>query len=154
MEKKLTIQITDEAATIKLGQTLAAFALPGDVFALYGTLGMGKSVLSRAFIQSLCGPIEVPSPTFTLLQTYESDKFDIYHFDLYRLKKADEIFEIGFEEALYAGVSLIEWPERMGGYLPHDIFKLEIKPQGEGRVITIEATSPSRCQRLEELIYA
>ena len=84
-----------EADTAALGELLAARAQPGDVFALYGTLGMGKSVLARAFIQKLCGGQEVPSPTFTLVQTYEAPEFDIYHFDLYRLKSPEEIFEIG-----------------------------------------------------------
>ena len=140
-----------EADTAALGELLAARAQPGDVFALYGTLGMGKSVLARAFIQKLCGGQEVPSPTFTLVQTYEAPEFDIYHFDLYRLKSAEEIFEIGVEEALYGNVCLIEWPEKMGGYLPRDIFRIVIEPEGQGRRITVSAASPTRIARLKEL---
>ena len=135
-----------EADTAALGELLAARAQPGDVFALYGTLGMGKSVLARAFIQKLCG-----GQTFTLVQTYEAPEFDIYHFDLYRLKSAEEIFEIGVEEALYGNVCLIEWPEKMGGYLPRDIFRIVIEPEGQGRRITVSAASPTRIARLKEL---
>ena len=142
---------TAEADTIKLGQKLAHIAQKGDTFALFGTLGMGKSVLARAFIQELTGAREVPSPTFTLLQSYETPDFEIYHFDLYRLKSPEEIFEIGVEEALYDGVCLIEWPEQMGGYLPRDIFRVEFQPQGQGRQITIRAVSPQKQQRLKQL---
>ena len=121
-----------EKDTINLGQRLAVFAQKGDVFALYGTLGMGKTVLARAFIQKLCDAPEVPSPTFTLLQMYNSSNFPIYHFDLYRLKSPEEIFEIGMEEAIYDGVSLIEWPEKMGAYLPKKAFKINILHNSEG----------------------
>lgn len=73
---------------------------------------MGKSVLCRAFIRSLADAGEVPSPTFTLVQSYPAEEFEIYHFDLYRLKSPEEIFELGMEEALCEGVCLIEWPEK------------------------------------------
>lgn len=139
-----------ETDTILLGQKLADFAQKGDVFALFGTLGMGKTVLSRAFIQKLCNAPEVPSPTFTLLQMYNSQNFPIYHFDLYRLKSPEEIFEIGMEEAIYDGVSLIEWPEKMGGYLPKKAFKINILPYENGRKITIENENLSQKQRLEQ----
>lgn len=127
-----------EADTVAFGRRLARWAQTGDVFALFGTLGMGKSVLARAFIQELTGAVEVPSPTFTLVQSYEAPDFDIYHFDLYRLKSPEEIFEIGVEEALYNGVSLIEWPEKMGGYLPRKAFRITLANQESGRRLTIE----------------
>lgn len=126
-----------EKDTEELGRRLAASARKGDCFALYGTLGMGKSVLCRAFIRSLTGAGEVPSPTFTLVQTYPAKDFDIYHFDLYRLKSPEEIFELGMEEALYTGVTLIEWPEKMGGYLPRKAIRIEIAPAMSGRRITV-----------------
>ena len=151
MKKTLEVYLPTEEATKLLGQNLARIARTGDVFALFGTLGMGKSVLARAFVQKLCGQGEVPSPTFTLLQTYEAPSFDIYHFDLYRLKSPEDIFEIGMEEALYSGVSLIEWPEKMGGYLPRDIFKLEISNYENGRKVTIETTSEEKYLRLSSL---
>lgn len=150
-ENKLTYFAPDEASTIRLGQILAHFAQKGDAFALFGTLGMGKSVLARAFVQELTQAEEVPSPTFTLVQNYEAPDFEIYHFDLYRLKSPEEIFEIGVEEALYDGVCLIEWPERMGGYLPATAFRVEIKAQGEGREIDIICNSQQKQPRLQEL---
>lgn len=149
MQKSFTS--VSEKQTEELGRKLALMAKKGDVFALYGTLGMGKSVLARAFIQSLTDAKEVPSPTFTLVQEYSSKDFDIYHFDLYRLKSADEVFELGFEEAVYGGVSLIEWPEKAGNWLPKNIFKIEIVPQSDGRLITITATSEEKSARLEQL---
>ena len=140
-----------ESDTIALGKKLARIAKRGDTFAWFGTLGMGKSVLARAFIQELSGATEVPSPTFTLLQSYEGPDFEIYHFDLYRLKSPEEIFEIGMEDALYDGACLIEWPERMGGYLPRDMFRVEFEPEGEGRKISISTTSEEKRQRLAQL---
>lgn len=148
---EITFLSMAEADTVAFGKALAAIAEPGDVFALFGTLGMGKSVLSRAFIQELTATKEVPSPTFTLLQTYEAPGFEICHFDLYRLKSPEEIFEIGMEDALYSCVSLIEWPEQMGGYLPRDIFKVVFTPADSGRKITITANSPARIQKLARL---
>lgn len=151
MTETLEFNLPTEQDTIAIGKKLAHLARKGDVFALYGTLGMGKSVLARAFVQELCGNGEVPSPTFTLLQTYEAPDFDIYHFDLYRLKSPDEIFEIGVEDALYSGVSLIEWPDKMSPYLPRDIFKLEIVPQSNGRKLIITINSAEKQSRLVAL---
>ncbi len=136
-----------EADTVSLGQRIAKIAQKGDIFALDGTLGMGKSVFSRAFIQSLVGNTDVPSPTFTLLQTYDAPDFEIYHFDLYRLKDPDEIFELGMEEAMYQGVCLIEWSEKMGGYLPRRAITIKITPLDEGRLFEIFATEPERKKR-------
>lgn len=150
-ESQLTYFAPDEVSTIRLGKILAHFAQRGDVFALFGTLGMGKSVLARAFVQELTQSEEVPSPTFTLVQSYEAQDFEIYHFDLYRLKSPEEIFEIGLEEALYDGVCLIEWPERMGGYLPSTSFRVTLVQKGEGREISITCNSPQKYSRLQNL---
>lgn len=147
----LKFVLATEQDTINLGQRLARIAQKGDVFALFGTLGMGKSVLARAFVQELTGAEEVPSPTFTLVQSYETPEFDIFHFDLYRIKSAEEIFEIGVEEAIYEGVSLIEWPEKMGGYLPRDVFRINICNHEQGRELTIETTSAEKNERLRNL---
>ncbi len=151
MENQIEFFLPTEKETKLLGERLASIAKMGDVFALYGTLGMGKSILARAFIQKLTQAKDVPSPTFTLLQTYQCSDFDIYHFDLYRIKSPEEIFEIGIEDAIYGGVSLIEWPEKMGGYIPKDIFKIEIKPFGNGRKITIITNSKDKHTRLSLL---
>lgn len=107
--------------------SLARRAVAGDVFLLQGPLGAGKSVFARAFIRALCGAgIDVPSPTFTLVQTYEAN-VPVWHFDLYRLQDPDEIFEIGWEEAR-GGIALIEWPERLGPYKPQTARTVLIEP--------------------------
>jgi tRNA threonylcarbamoyladenosine biosynthesis protein TsaE len=114
-----TLHLADETATRRLGETLARLARPGDVLALAGDLGAGKTTLARAFVQALAGAEEeVPSPTFTLVQTYDGPDCPLWHFDLYRLERAEECFELGIEEALADGIVLIEWPERMGSWLP------------------------------------
>ena len=111
--------LPDEAATRRLGERLAALARPGDVIALRGTLGTGKSTLARAFIRALTSPDEeVPSPTFTLVQQYDSRAGLIWHFDLYRLEKPDDALELDIEEAFADGISLIEWPDQLGPHLP------------------------------------
>ncbi len=142
----------NEADTVSIAKALALVSKIGDTYALYGTLGAGKSVFARAFIQSLTKATEVPSPTFTLVQTYETQDFEIYHFDLYRLKNPDEIWELNIEEALFGAVSLIEWPEKMGAYLPRDIFKITITPQPDGnRLFQIEMISEEKYKRLQSL---
>jgi len=131
-----------EEDTQKIAAALAVRALPGDVFLLSGNLGAGKSVFARAFIQSLCGQAtDVPSPTFTLVQTYDAAKATLWHFDLYRLKDPEEIFELGWDDALHAGISLIEWPERLGPYRPARAIDIRIETSGtESRNITIHDT--------------
>lgn len=151
MTAALSYLSKSEAETVRLGELLAGIARKGDVFALYGTLGMGKSVLSRAFIQHFIGNVEVPSPTFTLLQTYETPDYEIYHFDLYRLKDSEEIFELGMEEAVYNGVCLIEWPEKMGGYLPKRAIIVKITPQENGRLFEFFAADSACAERLSSL---
>lgn len=116
----------NQAGMESFARILADLAKPRDVILLYGDLGMGKTVFSRAFVQSLTSPDEdVPSPTFTLVQLYDTEKGTIWHFDLYRLKQPDEVYELGFEEALSDGISLIEWPERAERLYPRN--RLEIK---------------------------
>ncbi len=114
--------VADEAGTRRLADDLAAIVRPGDVVALYGDLGMGKSAFARAMVRRLAGDpdLEVPSPTFTLVQSYETARFPVHHFDLYRLADPDELVEIGLADALGEGLTLIEWPERAGGELPAD----------------------------------
>ena len=140
-----------EAETEHLAAELSKLCRAGDVFALIGTLGMGKSVFARGFIQSLCGKTEVPSPTFTLVQMYDAPNFEVYHYDLYRLKSPEEIFELGMEEAMYEGVCLIEWPNKMGGYLPRSAIKINIEPTENGRKIIFTFASEQAYQRFASL---
>lgn len=119
MSTTLNLDLADEAATRALGARLARYARPGDVILLFGTLGTGKSTLARAFVRALTSEDEeVPSPTFTLVQAYEAEPADIWHFDLYRLDKPEDSFELGMEDAFADGISLIEWPERLGSLIP------------------------------------
>ena len=134
----LTFHLKNEKETEHLAQKLATLSRSGDVIYLKGTLGMGKSFFARAFIRSIAGNknLEVPSPTFTLVQTYTDLKTPVWHFDLYRLESPEEIDEIGLDEALSSAVSLIEWPERLGR-LPFPntlVVTLEPGDQPEARV--------------------
>ena len=114
-----SIDLADETATGALAGRLARLARAGDVFALSGDLGSGKTTLARAFIRTLTDPAEeVPSPTFTFCQAYDFDYGIIWHFDLYRLEKPEDAVELGIEHAFSEGISLIEWPERLGPWLP------------------------------------
>ena len=106
-------------ATKDLAARIAKCLRVGDIVALKGPLGAGKTTLARYVIQGLGWmESEIPSPTFTLAQEYDFSKFTLWHFDMYRLEAPEDAFEIGVEEAFATGVSLIEWPERLGGYLP------------------------------------
>jgi len=111
-----------------LGAAVGARLRPGDAVCLNGPLGAGKSTLARGLIRSLTtADEEVPSPTFTLVQLYAGPNFSISHFDLYRLKTADEAYELGLDEALDDGAALIEWPQRLGDAQPTDRLVIEIE---------------------------
>lgn len=130
----LTLDLPAEAATVALGQRLAAVARPGDVILLEGQIGAGKSALARAFIRARLGrEEEVPSPTFTLVQVYETDAGEIWHADLYRLSHPDEVWELGLDEAFGTAICLVEWPDRLGTHLPQGALRIRLQPSGEGR---------------------
>ena len=145
----LALDLADEAATTRLGCDLAMALRAGDVVALHGDLGMGKTALARAVIRTLNGPdTEVPSPTFTLAQDYPEGALPILHVDLYRLADPSEADELGIEDALEAGAVLIEWPER-GDIAPTLSIALTERGEGrgEGRAVTITGT-PDALARL------
>jgi tRNA threonylcarbamoyladenosine biosynthesis protein TsaE len=134
-----TIALADEAATADLARRLAPYLKAGDVVALRGDLGAGKTSFARALIRALSGADgadrEVPSPTFTLVQSYDTPARRVHHFDLYRIRSPDELTEIGWDEALADGIVLVEWPERAGTLLPGrrlDV-TLEFGSQSEAR---------------------
>ncbi|VBB69852.1 TsaE protein, required for threonylcarbamoyladenosine t(6)A37 formation in tRNA [invertebrate metagenome] len=118
----LTIPLPDLAAVTALGQALLRVVRPGTVLTLSGVIGSGKTTLARSLIRAAVGEeVEVPSPTFTLVQTYDTPSgITIWHFDLYRLSTHEEAFELGIEDAFTDGISLIEWPERLGPLWPPD----------------------------------
>ena len=130
----LTLSLADEAATTALGTRIGAVTRAADVVALHGDLGAGKTTLARGLIRSLAGPeTEAPSPTFTLVQTYDTPGLSVWHFDLYRLNDPAEARELGIEEAV-DGLALIEWPERLGRYLPHARLEVRLDFSGQGRI--------------------
>jgi tRNA threonylcarbamoyladenosine biosynthesis protein TsaE len=110
-----TLYLPDEAATAALGALIAAQLKTSDVIYLHGELGMGKSSLARGLIRALTNPVQdVPSPTFTLMQTYETADFEIAHLDLYRLEDPSEAYELGLDDIRPYSVLVIEWPDRLG----------------------------------------
>src|SRR5271169_5788859 len=117
-----TVALADEEATRALVVDIAAALMPGDLVTLSGDLGAGKTTFARALIRHLAGDqrVEVPSPSFTLMQAYELPRFTLLHADLYRLSGPGELAELGFEDAPEGAVTLLEWPDRAAGSLPAD----------------------------------
>ena len=107
------LELPDLNAVQRFAQVLAPLIQQGDVIELKGTIGVGKTTFARALIRTLGGKEEVPSPTFTLVQTYHLDRLKVWHFDLFRLKHPIDVYELGIEEAMSEGLSLIEWPEKI-----------------------------------------
>jgi N-acetylmuramate 1-kinase len=132
------LELEDAQATGRLGEDLARALKKGDVLALSGEIGAGKSTLARALIRAMAdnAELEVPSPTFTLAQEYAA-RIPISHVDFYRLNDPDEVRELGLEEAFAAGICLVEWPERAGDLLPNSVVRLELKESGAGRTALI-----------------
>lgn len=118
---EIEIALPELAATAGFARRLAPLLRTGDLVGLAGALGSGKTTLARDLIAALSGrDREVPSPTFTLVQIYDCGALTVWHFDLYRIERPAEVFELGFEDALADGVTLVEWPERLGALMPAD----------------------------------
>src|SRR6202050_4648785 len=117
-----TVTLANEQATARFANDVAAALEPGNLVTLSGALGAGKTTFARALIRHLAGDetIEVPSPTFTLIQTYELPRFTLVHADLYRLSGAAELAELGFDDLPEGAVVMMEWPDRAAGFLPPD----------------------------------
>jgi tRNA threonylcarbamoyladenosine biosynthesis protein TsaE len=148
---KTDLILPNPPATERLAAIVAAEARPGDAILLSGDLGAGKTHFARAFINALSDTAEeVPSPTFTLVQSYaatvDGRPVEISHFDLYRLKSADETIELGIEEAFAEGISLVEWPDRLGPLTPkhHLALRLEIAADGAARRAALQGTGAWR----------
>lgn len=138
---EVLFDLPDAEATARLGAAVAPLLAPGEAVLLYGPLGMGKSTLARGLIRALTRPDEdVPSPTFTLVQFYESEP-PVAHFDLYRLTRPEEAAEIGLDEALDEGCAVIEWPERLGEdpalWLGPDRLTITLAEDGAARRATV-----------------
>ncbi len=128
----MRIALENLAATEALAARLAAAARPGDALLFDGPLGAGKSALARAFLRALADDpaLEVPSPTFTLVQTYPTPRCEAFHFDLYRLTGPGGLHELGWEEAR-AGIVLVEWPDRLGPLAPDGALRVALHHAGE-----------------------
>jgi hypothetical protein len=139
------IPLPDLDATARLGAGIAGGLKAGDAVALWGDLGAGKTTLARAILRALGVADDVPSPTFTLVQSYETSP-RVAHFDLYRLKSAREMEELGFEDALMDGAVLVEWPERAPEALPPEALHVRLKQENGTR--TARLTGPARWESL------
>jgi tRNA threonylcarbamoyladenosine biosynthesis protein TsaE len=158
----LTLSLENEAQTLAFGAALGVRLRAGDFIALTGPLGAGKTTLARGLIRAFVGSqIDVPSPTFTLVQTYSGlssgskrallasplippltqSGLDLYHFDLYRLKNAEEVWELGWED-IAGGVALVEWPDKAGEHLPDDRLDIALSFQGDGRIAQFFTREP------------
>jgi tRNA threonylcarbamoyladenosine biosynthesis protein TsaE len=129
--------LPDLAATQALAARLAPHLQQGDFIALSGDLGAGKTEFARSLLIAMGVTGEVPSPTFTLVQTYDCGGLHVSHFDLYRLKSSEELDELGWDDALADGVALVEWPERAGSRLPPDRLGLHFSFDGGERRVTV-----------------
>lgn len=138
-----SLHLKCEKDTAKLAHCFAQALVVGDTVFLAGDLGVGKSSFARSFIRSLIGAeAEVPSPTFTLVQTYDAQDFEIWHCDLYRLSDESEVHELGLDQAFDDAVCLIEWPDRLGTLAPQHPILIELFHHEEGRDVAIRGQNP------------
>lgn len=149
----LELFLPDEAATKRFGEDFALALVKGDLVTLSGDLGAGKSSLARAVIRAIADDegLEVPSPTFTLVQSYEALRLPVAHADLYRISHGEELDELGLVEFLEDGVVLSEWPEQAEGFLPEPSFAVTLTHEGAGRRIVIRGTEAA-IARLERTL--
>ena len=143
------IRTESAAETRALGKRLAARLRPGDVILLEGELGAGKSELARGIASGLGVQETVTSPSFTILNVYESGRIPLYHFDWYRLESEEELYELGMDEYLGGdGIALVEWPERCPGAVPEDCLRIRITAEGE-QARRFEAESLGRFREIK-----
>jgi tRNA threonylcarbamoyladenosine biosynthesis protein TsaE len=148
---KLELSLKDDTATRALGAALGGMLRAGDVIALRGDLGAGKTTLARGLIQSLLGAeTEVPSPTYNLVQTYELPGVTLWHFDLYRLETPDEMHELGWDDTAL-GAALIEWPDRAGAHLPKWRLDVMLEIVGDERRAILEPRGEDWQTRLHDI---
>jgi len=149
-EEMTKFSCSNEAQLLAIGCQLGKLLKVGDVVTLSGDLGAGKTTLVRGLIQGILPNEEVPSPTYTLVQSYDLPNFELWHCDLYRLKHPDEVFELGLVDVLDDVVSLIEWPDKMGEHLPQNTLPVHIEFVKDGRdVIFGQAWSERGLESIE-----
>lgn len=139
--------------TRALAERWAPHLRAGDVLLLEGSVGAGKTHFARSLIQALLiAPEDVPSPTFTLVQTYEASGFEIWHADLYRLSAPEEVVELGLDEAFSTALCLVEWPDRLGTEFPAQALRLHFETTSENsRALTARWDAMTWPERLAEL---
>ena len=150
-----SVHLKTETATRKFAIELGAALVRGDIVLLRGDIGTGKSFIARAVIQSLQEqPEDIPSPTFTLVQTYETYVGEIWHADLYRLSSVDEVEELGLLEAFDSAICLIEWPDILGPLIPEKALQIDIAHafQNEERQIALHYEDRFWSKRLKEMV--
>lgn len=156
MQDRATITLPSSSPdrTCAIAARLGALLAPGDSVLLTGDIGAGKTHFARCLIQSLIlQPEDVPSPTFTLVQTYDAQPGAIWHADLYRLTDPDDVFELGLTEAFERAICLVEWPDRLGGLAPENALSLDITngPTADARVLTFHGPSATWAAKLAEI---
>ncbi|MEL7131381.1 MAG: tRNA (adenosine(37)-N6)-threonylcarbamoyltransferase complex ATPase subunit type 1 TsaE [Pseudomonadota bacterium] len=141
-----------EQSTVRAATALGHLLALGDAVLLTGDVGTGKTHFARALIQSiLFVPEDVPSPTFTLVQVYDTVQGPLWHADLYRVSTAMEVDELGLTEAFEDAICLIEWPDRLGPLAPSEALCLDIQMAKDGRRATFNWTDPKWARRLENM---
>jgi tRNA threonylcarbamoyladenosine biosynthesis protein TsaE len=153
LETTLVLDLPDPDATSRLGVWLADRLGAGDVVALHGPIGSGKTHLARALIRHRLAAAgrdeDVPSPTFTLVQVYSDGRTEMWHADLYRLTTPREVVELGLDEAFERALCLVEWPDRLGSLMPPQALHLRLEAWGDGRRATLGGPSARMADLLE-----